>query len=445
MITIGVFSRKRARSADGFFIANRSRSTLLVTGSLLATIIGGSATIGLAGLGFTRGLTGMWWLLVGSIGLLVLGLFFAEKVRAFALYTLPGLAEKQYGTRVSIVISILIVIAWIGVIAGQIIATGKIMSILQIGSPELWMVIFTLIFIGYTIIGGQYADIGTDMVQAVLIFAGIFIGCVLVLVNIGGVTELVNSLPANRFEFPLSSQFDIVDLFSYLLLVGMVYVVGPDMYSRILSARDGKTAKKATLWAAILIIPFAICITLIGMSASVLFPDIMPEQAFPALMMQQFPPLLGALIMAALVSATISSADSCVLSVGTIVSVDIIKKVKPGLSEKELLIIARTSIVVFGILALLMALLIKGVISALLFAYTIYTGGVIVPILAGFYKNRLKVTSTGALFAIVGGGLAALISKLANINYLDIGAIFISAMLLFVVSAIDRRCRGKPK
>jgi SSS family solute:Na+ symporter len=438
MVLIGIFLRRRAGSADGFFVANRNRSTLLITGSLIATVVGGSATVGLAGLGFTRGLTGMWWLLAGTVGLLVLGLFFAEKVRKFALYTLPGLAEKQYDGRVAVVISIIIVIAWLGVIAGQIIAMGKIMSILQLGSPELWMVIFTVVFICYTLIGGQYANIGTDVAQSILIFTGILTGTILVIINIGGFSGLVNSLPPDHLEFPLSSQFGVMDLLSYLLLVSTVYVVGPDIYSRLLSARDGKTARRAAIWTAVLIIPFAVCITLIGMSASALFPDIMPEQAFPTLIMNQFPPLLGALILAALVSASMSSADTCVLSAGTILSVDVVKKIKPGLSEKQILMVARIGIVVFGLIALGLALFINNIISALLFAYTVYTGGVIIPVLFGFYKERLKLTSIGAIFAIAGGGLAALISKLASIQYLDIGALLISLVLLFLVSYIDR-------
>ena len=69
MITIGVASRKKAKGLDDFFVAGRRGSSFFVTGSLLATIIGGSATVGMAGLGFTQGLTGAWWLLVGSIGL----------------------------------------------------------------------------------------------------------------------------------------------------------------------------------------------------------------------------------------------------------------------------------------------------------------------------------------------------------------------------------------
>ena len=89
MIGLGLSTCKQAKNAGSFFVAGRSGSTLFITGSLLATIIGASATIGMAGLGFTRGLTGAWWILVGSVGLIVLGFLFARKVREYGFYTLP--------------------------------------------------------------------------------------------------------------------------------------------------------------------------------------------------------------------------------------------------------------------------------------------------------------------------------------------------------------------
>jgi len=84
-----------------------------------------------------------------------------------------------------------------------------------------------------------------------------------------------------------------------------------------------------------------------------------------------------------------------------------------------------------------------GVISALLFAYTIYTCGLILPVIAGFYKNRLRVTPLGALVAIVGGGSAALISRLFDIKYLDLGSLLICGLLLFVVSLIDDKIKSR--
>ncbi len=442
MLAIGIASRRKTRGADDFFVAGRKSSSPFIVGSLLATIIGGSATIGMAGLGFQRGLTGAWWLLVGSIGLIFLGLFFARKVRRLALYTLPELVEKQYDRRMALATAILIVVAWIGIVAAQIIAAGKILGILGVGSPAIWMVVFTVIFVTYTLLGGQHAIIRTDVLQSVIIFLGVFAGLALLLTRLGGWEGLQSSLPAEHFAFPVSPQFDGAALITLLLLVGLTYVVGPDMYSRIFCARDDGVARTATLWTAVLIIPLAFAITVIGMGAASLFPGITPEQAFPTVISELFSPLLGGIILAALLCAVMSSADTTLLSASTILSIDIIGRFRSTANQSGVLPRSRWAIVLLGICALIVALMLKGVISALLFAYTVYTAGVILPVLAGFFKNRLKVTPTGALAALIGGGSAGLISKLFAIKYLDLGALLISGALLFLVSYIDRRYRS---
>jgi SSS family solute:Na+ symporter len=441
MVAIGLWSRRRARGVDNFFVAGRSGSSFFITGSLLATIIGGSATVGMAGLGFSQGLTGMWWLLVGTVGLIVLGVFLAKKVRQFGLYTLPELAEKQYDRRIGLAASILIVIAWIGVIAAQIVAAGKILSVLGMGDPTLWMIIFSAVFIAYTVLGGQFSVIRTDVIQMGIIFLGIFGGLALVLVKVGGWGGLEAALSADHFAFPVSESFGGYELVSLLLLVGLTYVVGPDMYSRIFCAKDERTARTSVFWAAALIIPFALGITLIGMGASALFPGIAAEQAFPTVISGVLPPILGYIVLAALLGAVMSSADTCLMTASTILSVDVVGRFT-SLSQDRLLIISKWGIVLVGIISLLVALALKGVISSLLFAYSVYTAGVILPVLAGFYKDRLKVTSLGALAAIIGGGGMALVSKIFAIKYLDLGGLLASGVLLFLVSFIERRLRG---
>jgi SSS family solute:Na+ symporter len=443
MIAIGMVSRREAKGVDDFLVAGRKGSSLFVTGSLLATIIGGSATVGMAGLGFTQGLTGAWWLLVGSIGLVILGLFLAKKVREFALYTLPELVGKQYDRRMALAASLLIVIAWIGIVAGQIIAAGKILSVVGIGNPLLWMVLFTIVFVAYTLLGGQYAIIRTDALQAAIIFIGIFGGLALLLSNLGGWSGLKDSLSPEQFAFPLSSQFGGLELVKLLLLVGLTYVVGPDMYSRLFCAKDSKTARTSVFWAALFIIPLAFGITLIGMGASVLFPQISPEQAFPTVIKEILPPFMGGIVLAALLCAVMSSADTTLLSASTILVVDIVGWFKPSLSQRKILSLSRWGIVVLGVCSLMLALVLKGVINSLLFAYTVYAAGVILPVIAGFYKKQLRVTPLGAMAALIGGGSVGLISKLFDIQYLDLGALLISGLLLFVVSFIDnRRQRG---
>jgi len=444
IIGVGVWSRRRAGSQDGFFVANRQGNTPLITGSLLATAIGGSATVGMAGLGFKQGLTGAWWLLVGSIGLLVLGFFFARKVRGAALYTLPELVGKQYGGVVGLAASILIVIAWIGVVAGQIVAAGKVLSILGMGSVTVWMLIFSLVVILYSVLGGQFSIIRTDFIQAVILFLGIFLASGLALSGIGGIDGLKASLPSGYFSFPVSPEFSWKMLLSFLILVGATYVVGPDMYTRLFCAKDEGTARRSTFLTAALFIPLAFAVVFVGMSAKILYPQIPSEQAFPQVISGVFSPALSGLILAALIAALMSSAATCLLSQSVILTEDVFKRFRPSLDERRTVLLTRLSLVGFGLLALAVALVLKGVIASLLFAYTIFTCGLVVPVIAGFYQERLKVTWQGALAAMICGGAIGLIGKIPIVDVPfkeDLGLIgfAVSAILLFVVSFLTRK------
>lgn len=441
-IIIGIVSQKKTKRTDDFFVAGRKGGSGIITGSLLATIVGSSATLGMAGLGYARGLTGAWWLLAGTAGLIILGIFFAKKVRQYGLYTLPELIEKQYNRHVATVASILIVIAWIAIIAAQINAAGMIMGILSIGNTTLWKIIFTVIFITYTVTGGQYAIIRTDALQALIIFGGIFTGLAVLLSKIGGWEGLQSSLSPEMFAFPVNSEFGGPDLVSLLLVVGLTYVVGPDMYSRIFCAKGDRAARTATFSTAALLIPVALAVTVIGMGAAALFPKITPEEALPTVIKELFSPLPAGIIMAALLCAVMSSADTTLLSASTILTVDIIGSYSIS-KDKNILPRSRLIITTLGVCALVVALALKGIIASMIFAYTVYTTGVILPVIAGFFRERLRVTSWGAMAGLVGGGTTGIVSKLLDVKYLDLGAILISLALLFWGSYIENRIRNR--
>lgn len=442
MLAIGihVYRKKQSSTQNGFFVANRSGSALFIIGSLCATIIGASVTLGMAGLGYVRGLTGAWWLLAGSIGLLILGLFFARTVRRFGLYTLPELVEKQYNSKTAgLAASILIVVSWLAVIAAQIIAAGKILSVLlpSVGFSPL-MIIAASVFILYTVLGGQYSVIRTDLIQFGILVVGVIVCFVLVLNRVGGMGGLHDSLPADFLSFPASIRFGYLDIISLLILVGATYVVGPDMYSRLFCARDEKVAKSSALSAALITIPVAFIIVFIGMGAKVLFPGIASEQAFPTVIKDILPIGATGLVIAALLAAVMSSADTCLLTTSTILSADIYKRAFPNVSERKTLAVTRVAVVIIGALALLVAIKLGGIINSLLLAYTVFTSGVVLPVIAGFYKDKLKVNSIGAITAIIAGGGTALAIKQLHITHLDVFGLRIghAELLGFVVCAV---------
>jgi SSS family solute:Na+ symporter len=305
------------------------------------------------------------------------------------------------------------------------------------------MVIFTVVFVAYTVIGGQLSVIRTDLFQAIIIYLGIFIALALFLPQVGGLDGLRLSLPQDFFSFPVSAQFNWKALLSLLILVGATYVVGPDMYTRLFCAKNEKTAQRATFLSAFSFVPLAFAIVLIGMGARVLYPQISPEQAFPQVISGVLSPWLGGLVLAALVAAFMSSADTCLLSQSVILTQDIIKRFHPSLSEKKTILLTRLNIIILGLLALGLAMILKGVISSLLFAYTIFTCGLVVPVIAGFYKEKLRVTPRGALAALIGGGVVGLMGKIPGLDIPlkgDLGLIgfAVSAVLLFGVSFLTR-------
>jgi solute:Na+ symporter, SSS family len=446
LIAIGWWSKGKVRSREGFFVANRNGSTLLIAGSLLATVIGGSATVGVAGLGFQQGLTGIWWLLVGCIGLIILGFFFAGKVRRVALYSLPELVGRQYGGKVALASAVLIVIAWTGVVAGQIVAAGKVLSILEMGTTVSWMIIFSIVLIVYAVLGGQLSVVLTDGFQAVLFFIGISLTTVLVLSQVGWISGLRVSLPEEYFSFPLSSQFGWKELLSLLIVVGTTYIVGPDMYTRLFCSRDERSARKATLLSASLLLPLAFAVVIIGMGSRILYPWVSAEQAFPQVVKEITSPLLGGLIIAALLAALMSSADTCLLSQSIILTEDIFKRFRPSFDDGKTVWLARINLIALGLIALGLALILKGVITSLLFAYTIFSCGLAVPVVGGFFRKRLKLTSQGALAALVGGGIVGMLGKIPGLEVplkeeLGLIGVVISAVLLFSVSFFSRGAR----
>jgi len=449
MLAIGLYSFKKreASGSNGFFVAGRKAGLPLVAGSLAATFIGSSVVIGMVGSGYAMGLPGVWWLLVGAVGLIILGLFLAKKVRRVGVYTLPELLEKQYGANAKLLASLVIGVSWIAICAAQILAAGNVLhALVPSWDVRELMAICAAVFVIYTVLGGQYSIIRTDLVQLIILIVGLVVTLGLIMHDVGGIGGLKASLSEDFFSFPVNSSFGWYNLVVYLVLTGSVYVVGPDMYSRLFCARDEKVARNSAFTAALIAIPVAFIVVLIGMGAKALFPGIAPsDKVFPTLIQQLLPVGVSGLVVAALLAALMSSADTVILTTSTVLCVDVGFHLIPNVSERKRLLVTKIGVVIIGVLALLIAMQMKGIINTLLYSYTIFTSGIVIPVIAGFYKDKLKVNSWGALAAIVGGGGTALVIKLLGSRvqgyHLDLVGFGVCAILLFSVSWMTGRMK----
>ncbi|MGB4653528.1 sodium:solute symporter family protein [Methanothrix sp.] len=419
------------RGLVDFHLAGRRQGIMALTGTFCATILGASTTIGMAGLGYSQGLTGSWWMLSGTIGMLILSLFLAERIRSTGCSTLPQLVGSFYGERAQASASLLIAISWIGVIAMQIIASGNILSAVFGGDINYYMIVSSMVFVLYTAYGGRISVIRTDLFQLLIITSGLAI-------LFWRAFSTVGAGPLIGQSFPLSAEMDFWKAISMILVVGSAYLIGPDMYSIIFSSRSARGAKLSAFMTAIILIPLAFLITSLGIFSRHLYPAISPEQAVPSLMAGLLSPAVEGLVAAALLAAFMSSADTCLMTFTTILTFDIYGKIRQRAhresslkdDQDHMMKASRVAVIIAGVFALTFAVFIPNIIKALLIAYTVFTSGLFIPIIAGFYRKKLGLTSTGALWAIAGGGSTAI---LLGQSYPLLG-MAVSAALLFAVS-----------
>ncbi len=421
LIILALGSFGSASGPAEFFLARRRLGDLFLTGTLTSTILGASSTLGMAGLAFKVGLPGAWWMLSGCLGLLALSLI-AGRIRESGCYTLPHLAGSLYDQRMRLASSLIVVVSWIGIIAVQIVASGKVLGALTGQGEGVLMAASALVFIAYTAHGGQRSVVRTDLIQLFIVAFGLI---ALLWIAVPG-----SGLDIRDQSFPTSPAMGGCDVISLVLIVGSTYLIGPDIYSRILSARDGRTASRSALRSALILVPVAIAIALLGISARMLFPGIAPEEALPVLMADLLSPNAQGLVGAAMIAAFMSSADTTLLTASSILTMDIYRSIRPDESPRGLLLASRITVVLLGFVSLAVALSAPEIISTLLYAYTVFTSGLLVPLLAGFHRERLGLSSNGALAALVGGGGIALIF---GKSYPLLG-IAVSAALLFGVS-----------
>lgn len=413
VVMLAIGWRSRRQSPESYWVADRRYSASTVAVSLVATIFGASSTIGIIGLGYARGLTAAWWSLIGAAALVPFGLFLAARVRALEVYTLPDILKKAYGNRVAVPAAVVIALAWCGVVAAQMTAGALLMSgILALDyAPALAVV--AVVFVLYTYWGGQLSVIRTDSWQFALFVGGLAVCLALLSMTAGGHTP-GGGIPEGHFAFPVSEGFGWYDLVVfYPLIVGLPYLAGPDIYSRVLCARDTAAARKAALVGAVAVVPISFLLAFLGMLIRARFPAIAPESALPTAVEQLVPAGLAGVVVAGFLAAVMSSADTTLISASTILSLNVLGAGN-RLSRERQLRLTRLALIGVGGAAWAIAGFERGIISALLLGYTVFVGGVVFPTLATFLKGRARITPSVAMTAVIVGGATAVLGAVKD-------------------------------
>lgn len=435
MIVIGIISSRKIKSSVDYLVAGNRGNVSQITGSLLATILGSAAILGSCDLAFSQGWAAAWLLLSGAFGLLLL-VFVAPLVKRFGKYTLPQLVGDQYGKEAKIIASFIIPVAWIGVIAAQIIGGAKVMNSFFGLSYEFSVWGIGLLFIFYTAVGGQVSVIKTDLVQSFIIILGVMAIAIYLLF-----WTPPDQVHLTKLKFPFNEGFHPMDLLVLFLTYSTTFLVGPDIYTRLFCAKNEKVAKISVLLTALVLIPFAFLITYLGVFAASRYPDFDFRQGASLIsVMNTILPEWGVgLLVAAILSAVMSSASTTLLTSSVIITNTINEDLETSVSIRQ----TKWILLIIGLLSILLSLKVTSIVQSLLIALTFFSGAFILPVLAGllgFRNNRLRSN-----LAILAGGLVALTGKILTMNgssklgnLLILCAFAINALLLFPGGKWDR-------
>lgn len=406
LVALGVWIGRRVRSTDAFFVAGRGLSPGLLFATVLAANIGAGSTVGAAGLGYRDGLAAWWWVGAAALGSMVQALWVGPRLRreaaAHGLQTVGDWLEFRYAASVRLVVGLLLWLGTLAILAGQLIAVSTLLTVVA-GFPKwagclLGGVVMTLYFTA----GGLLSSAWVNLLQLAVLLLGFALAIPAALSHAGGWAAVVSRSPADPQYWSLWSGGR--SGWMYLALLGPAFIVSPGLLQKIFGARDDRAVRLGVGGNAVVLLLFAFVPPLLGIIARSLHPVLAdPQLALPTLLVSDVPLTIGALGLAALFSAEVSTADAILFMLATSLSRDLYKRfVRPAASDAQVLRVARLAAIAGGGMGIGLALLAQTIIGTLSFFYSVLGVSLFVPVLAGLYTRRFGVPEA---LAAIGGGM----------------------------------------
>ena len=352
LISVGYATRRRgAQTGLGdFYLAGRNLGGFVLLLTLYATQYSGNTLLGYPGEAFRIGYA--WVMSVGfMMAIIVVYLIFAPRLQRIArrhAFVTPGdwIAHRFRSPSLTLIANVLLVVAISNYLLAQLMAMGHVTEGLSGGAVPYWVgvVLLTLVVIVYETVGGMRAVAWTDCVQGLMLLVGLAGLLLAVVPTPTHLTELTLAVAAEAPEKVAVPTWDVSrNWLSTLLLIGFSGAVYPHAIQRIYAARDAATLKRA----------FGIMVFLPLVTTGVMFMvGILAirelsaagdaDQVMPALLTawsgrSVLPYLLCVLVITAVVAAVMSTADSVLLSLSSILAKDVVgTTLLDGASEERL-------------------------------------------------------------------------------------------------------------
>lgn len=412
---IGVYAGTRIKSTTDFAIAGRSLPLVMVITTTFATWFGAETVMGIPAKFVEGGLNAVVEDPFGaSMCLVLVGAFFASRLYKMSLLTIGDYYRHRYGKGVEIFCSIAIILSYLGWVAAQITALGLVFSVLSGGeiSAAYGMFIGTTLVLIYVLIGGMLAVAWTDFIQMIVLVVGLSLIAVMAGHQAGGADKVLALAHSNDWfkVLPEPTAAGWLGFIAAALTMMLGSIPQQDVFQRVMSAKDSKTAQRGAMIGGFSYLAFAFVPMFIAASAMLIMPEQTkallasdPQKVLPTLILNHMPLVAQIFFFGALVSAIKSTSSATLLAPSTSFVENILKNIKPGMKDKQVLLALRITIFVFTALVLTYAIRMQGtaIYDLVSSAYQVTLVGAFVPLVFGLFWSR--ATTQGAIVSIAMG------------------------------------------
>jgi solute:Na+ symporter, SSS family len=427
-ILIGLLAARHVSSAKDFLVAGRSLPLYINFATVFATWFGAETVLSVSATFAKDGLRGIPADPFGAACCLVLvALFFARAFYRMDLLTIGDFYKKRYGKSMEVITSLAITISYLGWTSAQLTALGLVILVLSQGAITLSTAIMVgaAIVLIYTVWGGMWSIALTDLLQTVVILVGLVLVAWLMADMAGGADKVIDAArQSGKFEFwPTGKSGMTGDWMAFIgafLTLALGSIPQQDVFQRVTSAKDEKTAVQGTLLGGTLYFFFAFVPMFIAMAAIVIDPKFTElfkaedarevQRILPDLILAKAPLWAQIMFFGALLSAILSTASGALLAPTALFTENVLRPFMARMNDKKFLLLLRSVLVMFTAAALIFALNSRSTMYEMVQnAYKVTLVGALVPLAFGLFWR--KANSQGALLSVFTGLIVWLASE----------------------------------
>ena len=412
---VGVWAGTRIKNTADFAIAGRSLPLIMVVTTTFATWFGAETVMGIPARFVQGGLNAVVEDPIGAgFCLILVGIFFAARLYRLNLLTIGDYYRQRYGKGIEIFCSVAIILSYLGWVAAQITALGLVFSVLTNGAMPVaaGMIVGTLAVLIYVVVGGFLAVAITDFIQMIVLVVGMSIIAFFAADLAGGADQVFAMADTNKLWnfLPPPKFHDMVFFIGAAVTMMLGSIPQQDVFQRVMSAKNAPTARAGAIIGGASYIVFAFVPMFIVASAVLVMGESGMELAkndyqrlLPTFVMTKMPLIMQIIFFGALLSAIKSTSSATLLAPSTSFVENILKHLRPGMTDKQQLLAVRVSIVVFAALVLTYSIYMQGtsIYELVSSAYQVTLVTAFVPLVMGMYWER--ATTQGAIISIAAG------------------------------------------